>query len=164
MSEKLERVLVIDDTPGKIESGCRLFGSRGRYIQAVRPERVYEINKQIQQEKSEYEDRFRVSPLDIRAGAEGEIAQALREETYKAILLDGYLELDLERECPDGGVIARKLREGSYGPKNKDTKILSTSASSRAIPLKDGSFCLPFFWQSIKEGDIHTEKAKELLE
>jgi hypothetical protein len=37
MSEKLERVLVIDDTPGKIESGCRLFGSRGRYIQAVSP-------------------------------------------------------------------------------------------------------------------------------
>jgi hypothetical protein len=62
-------------------------------------------------------------PLRYSRWCRGRNSSSFKRRNLQSYLLDGYLELDLERECPDGGVIARKLREGSYGPKIKTQKF-----------------------------------------
>jgi hypothetical protein len=142
--KKKQRVLVIDDDSSRIFGSVRLFGARARNIQVIgRYGEVSEAKEEATERALDYSKSLN-SEISIEAGREEEIEEALRGETYAAILLDGNLGLDLEGEYFDGKVIARKLRSGEYGSPNQQTRILSTSSSYGVIPQAEDLFRLDF--------------------
>src|SRR3989344_3165923 len=105
MTDKLERILVIDDEGQRISTSCKLFGARARNIQVIYPEgEILEANERAKKRAKNYSESFDIPSLCIEAGKEEEIGRALAEECYRVILLDGKLGLNLEGESFDGKV------------------------------------------------------------
>ena len=140
-----QRILVIDDGYYRISNSLQLFGTKARNLLVVDP-KCNLSTKMAKDFLKKIEESF-----SVEAGAEEEIARALKEETYRTILLDGNLGLNLEREYFDGKIIARKLRDGEYGNANQQTSILSTSDSPNAIPQADGLFRMEYVTPKTKD-------------
>lgn len=57
------------------------------------------------------------------------IESCLRNVPYRAILMDGKLGLELERDTCDGQVLTNLIQRGEYGKLNQRTPIYNTSSS-----------------------------------
>jgi len=57
------------------------------------------------------------------------IEECLRNQPYKAILMDGKLGLELDHYSCDGEVLTCNLQKGMYGSLNQRTPVYNTSAN-----------------------------------
>ncbi len=95
---------------------------------------------EILQKRGDYP---RINREDIKKSLRA-VESFLRKVPYKAILMDGNLELKLDGSC-DGAVLTNFIQEGRYGSLNKETPIYNISASYTIPRTLEGVY---------KEGNI----------
>jgi len=153
------RMLVVDDNLNRIYASLVCFGERARNLLVDLPlgcggEMEFSLPDKFKQVGGGY---IEVAQDEGKVFADEIIERALREEKYGAILLDGDLGLELG-DPSDGEYFARRLKEGIYGERNRETRIFSTSNSLGAIPSADDSYFLSHSPDGPKDSEISSAR------